>query len=205
MTSQGSIIIKVSVVTCRRLFFINVDVAMLDHWLFNPTVQGLMARYTLYVSCNASVQLGQYVKTSVRVITSEEARREYLRVGPGEVPCCYSRTGCSRGSAYRSIPVALLSPMQPENKTQALIIKAVPPMKVSHPREKDVKVVLESDDVFGQVVYYVKKDKLDRNDRSPDAPLVACIKLLGELKGLPEGTNLRIPIDTICRIAFVKT
>ena len=78
MTSQGLIIIKVSVVTCHRLFFINVDVAMLDHWLFNPTVQGLMARYTLYVACNASVQLGQYVKTSVRVITSEEARREYL-------------------------------------------------------------------------------------------------------------------------------
>ena len=78
MTAQGSIIIKVSVVTCHRLFFINVDVAMLDHWLFNLTIQGLMARYTLYVSCNTSVQLGQYVKTSVRVITSEEVRCEYL-------------------------------------------------------------------------------------------------------------------------------
>ena len=78
-------------------------------------------------------------------------------------------------------------------------------MKVSHPHEKGVKVVLESDDVFSQVVYYVKKDKLDHNDRSPGVPLVACIKLLGELKGLLEGTNLQILIDTICRIAFVKT
>ena len=78
-------------------------------------------------------------------------------------------------------------------------------MKVSHPNEKGVKVVLESDDVFGQVTYYVKKDKLDCNDRSPDMSLVAYIKLLGELKGLLEGTNFHISIDTICRIAFIKT
>ena len=77
MTSQGSIIIKVSVVTCCQLFFINIDVAMLGHWLFNLTIQGLMARYKLYVLCNTSVQLGQYVKTSVQVITSEEVRCEY--------------------------------------------------------------------------------------------------------------------------------
>ena len=95
--------------------------------------------------------------------------------------------------------------MQPENKSQALIIKAILPMKISHPHEKDVKVMLKSDNIFSQVVYYVKKDKLDCNDRSPDMSLVAYIKLLGELKGLLEGTNFHISIDTICRIAFIKT
>ena len=97
-----------------------------------------------------------------------------------------------------------LLPMQPENKSTALVVKDTGYLTIYHPRIKGKKVEMYGMELFGRCVYFTKRDKVDRNDKSPNAPAVACIKLLEEFMDLPVGTNIRIPIDCVCRIWYTK-
>ena len=163
-----------------------------------------MSKFTLFVACLRSESLRQHVKSSLKLITDNDVKRAYLSYRPYQVPCSYTLTGRTSLIAYRAIDISDLSLMQPENKSTALIVKDTGSLIISHPHNKDTKVKMHGEELFGHCIYFTKRDKVNRNDKSPSAPAVACIKLLENFMGLPTGTNIRVPIDCVCRIQFVK-
>ena len=168
------------------------------HWLRDPTVVGLMDRLTFFVSCSTSVSLGQYVKSSLKVATVDEANREHLTWDQTELPCSFTRTGRSSGTAYKVIHLSNLDVLQPENRSMAIIVKHTGPVTIPHPGNKCEKVQLTGHELVGEVVRFLKKEKKNRKD--PDSPDVACIKLTRDIMGLPDGTNARVPIECVCKV-----
>ena len=157
-----------------------------------------MDKLTFFVSCSTSVALGQYIKSSLKIATFDEAKRERLAWSQTELHCSYTRAGRSSGTAYRTIHIFNLDVLQPENRSTAIIVKHTGPITVSHPGNKSEKVHLSGHELVGEIVYFLKKEKKNRKDS--DSPDIACIKLTCAIMGLPDRTNLRVPIESVCKV-----
>ena len=174
----------------------------LGHWLRDPIITGLMNKFTFFLSCKVSVHLGQYIKSSLKVVTVDEARKEGLTWEQSEIPCSFSRTGRSSGTAYKVIHLSNLDISQPENRGMGMVVKHTGPVKISHPEHKGTKIHLSGNELMGEVVHFLKREKKDRS--APDSPGVACIKLTRAINGLPIGTNARIPIESVCKVSSLN-
>ena len=171
---------------------------ILGHWLHDPKIVSLMSRFTFFVSCSTSVSLGQYIKSSLKIITADEANKENLVWNETQLPCSYSRTGRSTGTAYRAISISNLDIAQPVNHSMGMIVKHTGPISIPHPSDKSSKVHFVGDELVGEVVHFLKKEK--KNRKVPDSPDVTCIKLTCSMMGLLEGTNARIPVECVCKV-----
>lgn len=177
---------------------------MLGHWLRDETIQQRLTEVNFHVTCAASVNLGQYAKSSVRTMTPQEAESHNMSPTRFQVACSYNRTGRSIGQGYKIINIHDLDVDQPANKSTAMIVKDPGRTKLTDESNKRLFTHVEGARFIGEKVFFLKKEKRERNDPSPTAPEVACLKTICDFEGLSEGARFRVPIDCVCKMVFAK-
>lgn len=177
---------------------------MLGHWLRNDTIQQRLAEVNFHVTCAPSVNLGQHAKSSIRTMTPQETESHNLCATRFQVACSYNRAGRSIGQGYKVIDIHNLDVDQPQNKSTAMIVKDPGRTRLIDESNKRISVHVEGTKFIGEKVYFMKKEKRDRNDASPNAPEVACLKTICDFEGMSEGSRFRVPIDCVCKMVLAK-
>jgi hypothetical protein len=160
-----------------------------------------MANYRFFVACNdTSYFPSDFQSTTLKTLTPAEIAHYGIAVAEHSVACEFK---CDRGPVTQVVlHVSKLSPSPPRVRTEGMIVKAPENAKATDYRRKKWSVELNCADLIGMIFNFTKADRVDREDRSSGQ--IAMLKFQDTFGEVPKDSQLRVPLDCVCRFEKVQ-